>query len=280
MENRTDPVARALWFIEGNFFREIALEDIADAAGVSRFHLTRAFGQSLGRSVMRYLRGRRLSEAAKLLADGAPDILSVALDAGYGSHEAFTRAFRDEFGVTPDQFRAASDATDTKLTEPFLMDDQMKSNLAEPRMVEAKPTLYAGIGQRYEYDAMGAIPAQWQRFNQHAGSIGGEVAGAAYGICTNADATGLDYICAVEVRDFADIDASFTRLRVPGQRYAVFAHAGHISEIRSVWHAIWSEWLPRSGREVADAASLERYGRGFDPDTGNGGYEIWLPLKA
>jgi AraC family transcriptional regulator len=48
---------------------------------------------------MRYVRGRRLTEAAKVLSDGAPDILTVALDAGYGSHEAFTRAFRDQFGV-------------------------------------------------------------------------------------------------------------------------------------------------------------------------------------
>ena len=55
---------------------------------------------------MRYVRGRRLTEAAKALSNGAPDILSVALDAGYGSHEAFTRAFRDEFGVTPETIRA------------------------------------------------------------------------------------------------------------------------------------------------------------------------------
>lgn len=54
---------------------------------------------------MRYVRGRRLTEAAKALSRGAPDIFSVALDAGYGSHEAFTRAFPDEFGVTPETIR-------------------------------------------------------------------------------------------------------------------------------------------------------------------------------
>ena len=134
-----DPVAKALWFIEGNFARPIELDDIASAAGVSRFHLTRAFGQSLGRSVMRYLRGRRLSEAARLLAAGAPDILNVALDAGYGSHEAFTRAFRDEFGLTPERYRAAPGKTDTSLTEAFLMDDQIPIQLAEPRIVDSPP---------------------------------------------------------------------------------------------------------------------------------------------
>jgi AraC-like DNA-binding protein len=52
------------------------------------------------------MRGRRLSEAARVLANGGPDILSVALDFGYGSHEAFTRAFRDQFGLTPESVRA------------------------------------------------------------------------------------------------------------------------------------------------------------------------------
>jgi AraC family transcriptional regulator len=44
-------------------------------------------------------------EAARQLCNGAPDILTIALNAGYGSHEAFTRAFRDQFGLTPEQAR-------------------------------------------------------------------------------------------------------------------------------------------------------------------------------
>ena len=98
-------IEKALWFIESHFASEITLEDLANAGGVSRFHITRAFGAATDRSIMRYVRGRRLSEAAKALSNGAPDILSVALHAGYGSHEAFTRAFREQFGVTPEMIR-------------------------------------------------------------------------------------------------------------------------------------------------------------------------------
>lgn len=94
-------VEKALWFIESHFACEITLEEIGNTVGVSRFHMTRAFGTATNHSIMYYVRGRRLTEAAKALSRGAPDILSVALDAGYGSHEAFTRAFRDGFGVTP-----------------------------------------------------------------------------------------------------------------------------------------------------------------------------------
>src|ERR1051326_3638506 len=96
-----DPLQKAIWFVESHLTEEITLDDVAEVAGLSRFHLVRAFGQVTGRSVMRYVRARRLSEAARGLAGGAPDILSVALEAGYGSHEAFTRAFRDQFGLAP-----------------------------------------------------------------------------------------------------------------------------------------------------------------------------------
>ncbi len=101
-----NPAQKALWFIESHLASELTLEEISDIAGVSRFHMVRAFAAATGHSVMRYVRARRLSEAARALAAGAPDILTVALDADYGSHEAFTRAFRDHFGVTPEAVRS------------------------------------------------------------------------------------------------------------------------------------------------------------------------------
>ena len=96
-----NPVKKALWFIESHYSRELTLDDIASGGCVSRYHLSRAFEAATGRPVMRYVRARRLTEAARRLTGGAPDILAVALEAGYGSHEAFTRAFREQFGLTP-----------------------------------------------------------------------------------------------------------------------------------------------------------------------------------
>src|SRR5262245_61911373 len=110
-----NPVEKALWFVEGHFAGEITLDDIANVAGVSRYHMTRAFGYATGRSVMRYVRGRRLSKAARSLANGAPDILTVAIDSGYGSHEAFTRAF----GKTPEEVRAERRLDNLELVEPI-----------------------------------------------------------------------------------------------------------------------------------------------------------------
>src|SRR5512140_307314 len=112
-----NPAQKALWFIESHLARELSLDEIAAIGGISRFHMVRAFAAATGLSVMRYVRARRLTEAARALASGAPDILTLALDADYGSHEAFTRAFRDHFGVTPETVRASSRLDHLKLQE-------------------------------------------------------------------------------------------------------------------------------------------------------------------
>ena len=56
-----NPVAKALWFIESHFTGEVTLAEISEIAGVSRFHMVRAFGMTTGCPVMRYVRGRRLT---------------------------------------------------------------------------------------------------------------------------------------------------------------------------------------------------------------------------
>src|SRR6201986_4361623 len=117
-----NPAQKALWYIESHLASELTLDEISGVAGVSRFHLVRAFAAATGFSVMRYVRARRLSEAAHALASGAPDILTLALDADYGSHEAFTRAFRDHFGVPPETVRATTCLDTLRLQEAILMD--------------------------------------------------------------------------------------------------------------------------------------------------------------
>jgi len=276
-----NPVAKAVWLIETQLGAELSLDAIAEAAGVSRFHLAHAFGYATGLSVMRYLRGRRLSEAARALAAGAPDILGVALDAGYGSHEAFTRAFREQFGVTPESVRDRRRLDHLSLMEPLTMSANTNTQLEPPRFVEGKAFLVAGLSARYTFATNQGIPLQWQRFAPHIGQIPGQVGDTTYGVCWNGDDAGnFDYVAGVEVSSFADLGDEFARVRIPAQRYVVFAHRGHASEIRDTVAAIWSRWLPSSGHRVADAPNFERYGPEFDPKTGSGLVEFWIPLAS
>ena len=66
-----NPAQKALWFIESHLADALTLDEIAGVGGISRFHMVRAFGAATGLSVMRYVRARRLSEAARALANGA-----------------------------------------------------------------------------------------------------------------------------------------------------------------------------------------------------------------
>ncbi len=276
-----NPVEKAIWFIEGHFAEDITLDDIAASAGLSRFYMSRVFAVFTGRPVSAYMRGRRLTEAAKDLCNGAPDILCVALTAGYNSHEAFTRAFRDQFGLTPEQVRAQGHVENIPLVEALKMDESFVVNLETPRTVDGKAMLIAGIGARYNCETSKAIPSQWQRFGPYIGHISGQVGDVCYGVCCNSDdENNFDYIAGVEVTDFSDLPEEFSRVRIPARKYLIFPHRDHISTIRSTVMTVWGKYLPESGHEVADAPNFERYGPEFDPRTGNGGLEVWIPIKA
>jgi AraC family transcriptional regulator len=156
----------------------------------------------------------------------------------------------------------------------------MSPTLEPPRFESGKPLLIAGLGERYTCETSKAIPAQWQRFAPHFGNVPGQLGRTAYGVCCNTDEDGnFDYICGVEVASFSDLPPDLSRVRVPAQRYAVFSHRDHISTIRRTVNTIWNRWLPDSGHEVADAPNFERYGESFDPRSGTGGVEIWIPIE-
>ena len=101
-----DRIRRAQTLIESRLDEEIPIEELASAVHASLFHFHRVYRGLTGETVREYARRLRLERAAYRLKQGDTDILSVALEARYDSHEAFTRAFKRHFGVTPSAFRA------------------------------------------------------------------------------------------------------------------------------------------------------------------------------
>ncbi len=265
---------RALWYIESHFAENPSLADIARVVGLSPFHLSRLFQVSTGTSVVRYQRGRRLTEAARQLAAGAGDILSVAMAAGYASHAAFTRAFSDQFGRSPEQVREQGLAG-MALVEALKLTDTSTPCATEPRREYRGTLRVAGIGARHTSATVASIPSQWQRLDEAHG-LGTEIA---YGVCGNSDAEGgFDYIAGVEIRAGAPVPAGWQAISIAPREYLVAWHAGHISAIRSTWFWLLNDYLPASGLTLADAPDLERYDARFDDRSGHGGVEIWLPL--
>jgi AraC family transcriptional regulator len=270
---------RALWVIDRNLGADLTLAGIAGACGVSRHHLAHAFGQASGMTVMEYVRRRRLSEAARALAEGAGDILELALASGYRSHEAFTRAFRGVFATTPDALRRRGSTLGLALTAPLQLPERSRAGLATPVIVAGGAVLAVGLRERRSFADMAVLPAQWRRFGPEIASIGDKASPVPLAILGEADNDGgFDYTCAVEVRSFAAAPAGLARIRIRAQTYAVFQHAGHVSRIGETYATILEDWLPGAGRTLAGGPSLERHAMSFDPRTGEGGLTIWLPL--
>jgi AraC family transcriptional regulator len=155
--------------------------------------------------------------------------------------------------------------------------------LEAPRFENGKDLVIAGLRSRYTTETMNGIPAQWERFAPHIGKIPGQVGHAAYGACWNF-ADGIDYLTGVEVSSSSGLPGDFSIVTVPAQKYAVFPHRGHVSELRETLDAI-DKWLPGSGLEAAGGSAetpsfFEHYSEEFDPRTGMGGMEVWIPIKS
>jgi AraC family transcriptional regulator len=270
-----------LWAIERNLDRPLTLAELAEACGVSHFHLAHAFGRATGFSVMHYVRARRLTEAARALAAGnAPDILSLALDCGYGSHEAFSRAFRAQFGTTPEAVRRSGHVENLTMIKAMKLSEKTDVALPPPRFVSGDPMLVVGLVERHSFGATQGIPGQWQRFMQHYADIPDKVQPIPLGISANMDDDGnFEYMAAVEVSKASDLPKGLQRWRIPAQHYAVFRHDAHVSTIGQTYSAIFNVWLPAHGRRAANGPTIEHHLETFDPRTGLGGVDIWIPLE-
>jgi AraC family transcriptional regulator len=273
-------VAKMLWVLESRSREPLGLDELAAVTGRSRSYLSRVFPLVTGYSVTAYLRARRLSDAARQLADGAPDILSVALEAGYGSHEAFTRAFRDQFGVTPQMIRRRRHLNGITLVEPLRMDISAPVSIEPPRFENRPAMVFAGLAEQHQMSNPAGLPAQWQRFQPHIGHIDGAIAGTAYGIVGEIADNRFEYVVAMQMRPGAEPPADLERVALPPLKWARFTHGGDLSTIRQTIGAA-ERWLSEHGHEPSEAAYsfLEYYGPAFDARSGSGDIEIWFGLK-
>ncbi len=101
------PLERAVEYIEGHLNEDIGLREVSRAAGYSYCHMTRLFTAAMGESVGRYINRRRLYSASEKLIRSDRRVLDIALDSGFASSEAFSRAFKAAFGMSPAAYRKA-----------------------------------------------------------------------------------------------------------------------------------------------------------------------------
>lgn len=269
---------RIIWQIETNLAQEdITLEALADACAVSRFHMCRAFRQATGISIMSYVRGRRLSIAAQAIGNGDDTLLSIALTAGYRSHEAFTRAFSSYFGVLPNTVRKARSTKNLSLQEPVRMKKDMIVDVAKPEIRERGAFRVVGLSVKTSFEDTSAIPALWSDFNARENEVQNAVHRTAYGVCCDATEAGqFRYVAGIEATGLTD---GMDHVDIPAGRYAVFTHKGHISDLPKSVYTIWNQSLPDLELTPEQRPDFERYDDRFDPETGRGAVEIWIPVS-
>lgn len=161
------------------------------------------------------------------------------------------------------------------------MDEQKNSDQAEPRFEHGHFLLIAGLGGRFTSETTQGIPQLWEQFIAHIGKVPGQKDDVTYGICCNPDDKGsFEYIAGVEISKLDDLPDQYRWVEIQPQYYAVFEHKGSLETLPKTFEYIWKTWLPNSAHEAADAPEFERYSADFNPQTGEGTLEIWLPLKA
>lgn len=161
--------------------------------------------------------------------------------------------------------------------------------LGAPRFLVSEGMLIAGYQGRFDNTTRMQIPTLWERFAPRIGSIPGQQGFESYGICWNCDSHGaFDYLAGVRVSpEHANATNSATNsademlchVAIPRSRYVVFEHQQHVSMLHETFRKIWQEWFPRSSFKATSTPSFERYTSQFDPASGMGGTEVWIPIE-
>jgi AraC-like DNA-binding protein len=92
-------------FMDTHFTEKISVQDVADYVGIHRSHFTDAFTKQLGISPGQYLQQLRLGKGKQMLEETIVPITEIALSLGYSELFAFTRAFRNYYGMSPSHYR-------------------------------------------------------------------------------------------------------------------------------------------------------------------------------
>jgi AraC family transcriptional regulator len=288
---------RALEHIDRHLDERLELETVSRVANFSSFHFHRLFAAWMGETLGEYLRRRRLEVAALLLiAQPRVPVLQVALSVGFGSAEAFARAFKVRFRETPTAWRSVEkrkrDQAQRKPDQATMLsaieDGNMKKNTIAStlnvKLVDRHPTTVAYLRHVGPYgqpisDFWMHTVAPWMATNNLFGK-------PRYGISHDeAGITAPDklrYDAAVEVpSDFSGTGAYMTTV-IPGGKYAAGHFKGTMKEIEPAWQSMLRDWLPDSGMQLDARPFFEYYPieAAYDQETGVFECDIFVPVVA
>ena len=228
-------VRELLHWIETNLSKPLSIDDIANRAGYSKWHLQRMFKDITGHAMGAYLRARRLTRSAHDLRSTNRSILDIALHYCFDSQQTFTRAFKTQFDRTPAQYRRLDEWDCSGMQPPLLR--LYKQELPEPTFVQLPdiPLRGSTVSYSISYRRDGTLKPRsvlqhWQKFRnlftadkpvppRFFALLSGETKK------TNEDEQQLYYTCAVD-SEFAPEEGKLSEYNIPAGEYARFTYVG------------------------------------------------------
>jgi AraC family transcriptional regulator len=282
-------VQSAVQFIESNLHDpELGAQSVAAHCGFSVYHFHRIFSAALGESVKDYLRKRRLMVGAQDLRSTDKAIIELAWQSGFESQEAFTRAFRKMFGTTPGAYRRMTGLPSPVRKSPAtekLIEHLTGGITMQPKFVTRGPELAIGMAGSFAQGDTERISALWQDFVKRMPAIKHQKP-YSLGVCmsnhpdvvkTSGDT--FVYVAALPVTQVNDLPDGMVICDIPEATYALFTHKGAIADIKHTVEYIWGTWVPESGCQLLDSPDFELYDERFDPQSGTGEVDIYVPVK-
>nr|WP_295771097.1 helix-turn-helix domain-containing protein [Rhodoferax sp.] len=269
-------VQHGIDYVEAHLDTDIALSDVAKAAGLSQWHFQRVFRALTNETLKTYIRSRRFAKALDQLLSTKLPILDIAMAAGFETQESFTRAFKSCFNLTPGQYRAFGSRSQfvkkVELEADYLRHIHRNVSLVpevyEQRAMQlvAVRTLFYGIDSDKNNLAK-KLPPLWASFLPRLGEVPHAVPGVCYGVVSpvRASSDQLQYFAAIEVSQKAALPDGMLALEVPGARYAKFNHQGPVNGIDNTVNYIYSSWLLSSGVSHSGGVDLEVYDSRYHP---------------
>ncbi|GIE82247.1 AraC family transcriptional regulator [Actinoplanes philippinensis] len=281
---------RLVGLVEEDLGAELDLGATARSLGTTEYHLRRMFSSLAGMPLSEYVRRRRMTVAAGDVVRGAGDLLDIAVRYGYGSTEAFGRAFRAVHGAGPGEVRRDGGPLRTQPQLRFRLTVEgstpMDTRIADRpafRLVghaARVPLIHEGVNPHI-HRHIAALPAEEHQRLKDLGDT--EPAGLLQvtdGVEPDApEGSELTYLHGVAVTGQTPVPDDLDAIEVPAGKWAVFHASGPFPDtLQATWAATATAWFPSNPWRLRPGPSivtiLDRAG-----DFSTATTELWLPVE-
>lgn len=269
-------------FIGKHLDEELSLESLSEIFCISKFYFHRLFTAFTGLSLQQYIKWLRLKRAAhQLIVDKDQSVINIAINAGFESHEAFSRAFKKACGFSPSQFRQGFGRSYWE-QPPYCLPGQSRTDMKVDIKSIDKIRL-AVIEHKGDPKLLGESInklVSWAKSQSiNLKPRAGEAFALAYDDPKTTPPSDFRIDLGIKVPENLKLDGVIEKF-LPSGRYAVTVHKGSRNNIGDVVYYLYRDWLPNTSEQLGDLPCIFCY-YNFDHEVAETELltECWLLLK-